>query len=197
MTSRCELTRRIGIDVGHRVPDHGSKCRNPHGHRYEILATCVGPVMDQKGHQENGMVIDFGNIKKYMMDLLDAAFDHGFVVYSGDAAMMNMYFPGRDHLAVAETYRQSWNTAIQEYLQAISSGEKTNPIVLPRTLHSEQDPNGLKIIVVDYVPTAENLAHHMFTMLRQPIRAHYGSDVIDLKHIVLYETPNGSVQIGE
>ena len=45
--NRCELTRRIGIDMGHRVPDHGSKCRNPHGHRYEILATCEGPVINQ------------------------------------------------------------------------------------------------------------------------------------------------------
>ena len=34
------VRRQIGIDAGHRVMTHGSKCRNMHGHRYTIEAHC-------------------------------------------------------------------------------------------------------------------------------------------------------------
>jgi len=194
MTQRCILHREIGIDVGHRVPDHGSKCRNPHGHRYRIIATCEGPVLNQSGHEENGMVVDFGNVKKYMMDWLDAVFDHGFVVYKGDTAMMNMFFPGKhSHDVVFEDFKFAWEQQQAAYLGAMSVGKETSAMDLPRTCQSEQDPNGMKIIVVDYIPTAENLARHMYELLKQPLEAHYGNDTIKLVNIRLYETPNGWV----
>ena len=38
-----EATRRIEWDMGHRVPEHGGKCRTPHGHRYVAEVTVRGP----------------------------------------------------------------------------------------------------------------------------------------------------------
>jgi 6-pyruvoyltetrahydropterin/6-carboxytetrahydropterin synthase len=154
--------------------------------------------MDQDGHEENGMIVDFGNVKKYMMDLLDAVFDHGFVVYHKDTAMMNMFFPGKDHSEVFNHYVVTWEEQLHRYEMTLKNNlgglePKKDPIALPRTCYSDQDPSGMKIIVVDYVPTAENLAAHMFNMLRRAIRAHYGKEVIDLVELTLYETPNGSV----
>ena len=191
---KTQLTREIGIDVGHRVPDHASKCRAPHGHRYRILATCEGQIIDEKDNPENGMVIDFSNIKKYMMDLLDAAFDHGFVISSKDTAMMSMFFPGLNPDDVLNFFTESWESELNKYVTGIHDDPK--PIFLPRTCVSEQDPNGMKVIVVPYTPTAENLASHMFQMLKRPIQAHYGRD-IQLHNIVLFETPNGSVMVQE
>lgn len=198
MVKRCILHREIGIDVGHRVPDHGSKCRNPHGHRYRIIATCEGPVIDEAGNEENGMVLDFGNVKKYMMDFLDSVFDHGFVVYKGDKVMMNMFFQDRDPKEVFSKFKEDWDFKVKNYLTAVRNDFKggtwsTAPLYLKRTKPTEQDPDGLKIIVVDYVPTAENLAAHMFKLLKQPIEAHFPNDDIRLVNIRLYETPNGYV----
>lgn len=192
MTHRAILHREIGIDVGHRVPDHGSKCRNPHGHRYRIIATCEGPVLDQAGNEENGMVVDFGNVKRYMMDWLDSVFDHGFVVYAYDKALMNMFFPGSDPIEVLSDYNAAWTEEKTTYLEAMKKNAHLSPIKLPHTDSTEQDPTGLKVIVVDYVPTAENLAKHMFELLSEPVSAHYGNDV-KLVNIRLYETPNGWV----
>lgn len=195
MTQRCIIHREIGIDVGHRVPDHGSKCRNPHGHRYRVIATCEGPVMDQKGNEENGMVVDFGNLKKYMMDIIDAVFDHGFVVYKGDKAMMDMFFGGYPMPSdlISSTFKLAWNNKLSKYREMVLVKGPTDPIVLDRTKNSEQDPDGMKVIIVDYVPTAENLAKHFYEMLAPIIAAHYGDDTIRLINIRLYETPNGWV----
>lgn len=192
MTNRCIIHRKIGIDVGHRVPDHGSKCRNPHGHRYTVEATCAGPVMDQSGNEENGMVLDFGNVKKYMMDLIDAVFDHGFVVYRGDTAMMQMFFPDRSLEKVADEFEAVWNLSITAYCQMLHNGDKVSGLLLPVAKVSDQDPGGMKVIIVNYVPTAENLAKHMFEMLSYPIEEHYDGN-IKLVNLRLYETPNGWV----
>lgn len=78
------ITRRIEIDAGHRVPDHASKCRNPHGHRYEVEVDVDGKVRLEPGHPENGMVIDFAVVKQAMLDAIDAPWDHAFLVHEDD-----------------------------------------------------------------------------------------------------------------
>ena len=191
--NNCIIHREIGIDMGHRVPDHGSKCRNPHGHRYQIIATCRGPILDISGNEENGMVVDFGNLKKYMMDILDSVFDHGFLITYKDNAMMNMYFHNEDPQSVYNNYTNIWKNQLNDYKNNVINKINPSPILLPRTCFSDQDVNGMKVIVVNYIPTAENIAKHMFDMLEPIVAAHYGNDTIKLINIKIYETPNGSV----
>jgi 6-pyruvoyltetrahydropterin/6-carboxytetrahydropterin synthase len=76
------ITREIGIDAGHRVPQHGSKCRSLHGHRYTIQATCEGPLA-QAG-EETGMVLDFGFLKDEMMGEIDEPCDHALILWNQD-----------------------------------------------------------------------------------------------------------------
>ena len=76
------ITREIQIDAAHRVPDHGSKCRFIHGHRYVVQATCVGPLHDSG--EQTGMVIDFGFLKEEMMAVIDGPADHGLLLYHKD-----------------------------------------------------------------------------------------------------------------
>lgn len=71
--------------MGHRVPNHKSKCKNLHGHRYKIEATVDDKVIDKKGSSDEGMVIDFGDLKAIMIKEIDVRFDHGFVMYADDA----------------------------------------------------------------------------------------------------------------
>jgi 6-pyruvoyltetrahydropterin/6-carboxytetrahydropterin synthase len=40
-----EVTKIVEWDMGHRVPNHKSKCRNPHGHRYRLEVTIGGPLI--------------------------------------------------------------------------------------------------------------------------------------------------------
>lgn len=186
------IHREIGIDTGHRVPDHGSKCRSCHGHRYRIIATCLGEVVERDGNEENGMVIDFGNIKQYMMDTFDAIFDHGFVVYKGDKMLMNMFFPGEPAETVYQEFSEDLNSQHSRYISATKGGKPTVPIEPLRAVIDPDEARGQKIIVTKYVPTAENLAKHMYELLAPIVKAHYNNDV-KLVNIRLYETPNGFV----
>lgn len=69
------ITRRFGLDAGHRLAEHDFKCQNLHGHRYKFEITIEGyPDPDL------GYLIDFSNVKGPVMD----AFDHTTILNEDD-----------------------------------------------------------------------------------------------------------------
>lgn len=87
--TEIRITKEIGIDVGHRVPNHASKCRNPHGHRYRIIAHAVGHIIEDVGAPDEGMLVDFSYLKDLLMRYADEPLDHGFIIYHDDAEMFD------------------------------------------------------------------------------------------------------------
>lgn len=137
------ITRRLEFDSGHRIPDHQSQCRHLHGHRYAIEITLAGEVIRQAGSPLNGMVMDFSDIKALAKRNLVDAWDHAFLVWRGDVAVVS-------------------------FLESLP---------------------GHKTVVLDVVPTAENLAIVAFDLLDQVYRDTYGNH-LRLEQVRLYETPN-------
>ena len=85
------ITKSIEWDMGHRVPNHKSKCRNPHGHRYRMELSLSGLVNRNAGASSEGMVIDFGDIKRIMMNQIHDVLDHGFMVYEKDQLLLSFF----------------------------------------------------------------------------------------------------------
>ena len=86
-----KVTKCIEWDMGHRVPNHKSKCRNPHGHRYKLELTVGGDINQITGDSSEGMVIDFGDIKKLMMEFVHDVLDHGFMIYKEDQILIDFF----------------------------------------------------------------------------------------------------------
>ena len=78
------ITRRLEFDAGHRIPNHASQCRHLHGHRYAIEITLSGEIIRTEGAAEEGMVMDFSDVKRIANDVLVSQWDHGFLVHRGD-----------------------------------------------------------------------------------------------------------------
>lgn len=70
--------------MAHRVPNHKSKCQNLHGHRYKIEVGVHGNLVATPGASDEGMVIDFSDLKQTMMIALDEQYDHNSVFYDRD-----------------------------------------------------------------------------------------------------------------
>lgn len=81
------ISKEIQFDAGHRVPLHKSKCKNPHGHRYKVVAYLVGELITEGS--EAGMVKDFGDVKDILMVRVHDRYDHGFIVHRGDEDLKN------------------------------------------------------------------------------------------------------------
>ena len=83
------ITRRLEFDAGHRIPHHDSQCRHLHGHRYAIEVTVSGEVIVAASDPEQGMVADFASVKKLVHEQVVAPWDHSFLVYAGDRAVVD------------------------------------------------------------------------------------------------------------
>ena len=94
------ITRRLEFDSGHRIPNHHGQCRHLHGHRYAIEVTLTGEVADHPGKPDDGMVLDFGDIKlltkQYVVDL----WDHAFLVAKEDKSVVDFLATLPNHKTV-------------------------------------------------------------------------------------------------
>ena len=144
------ITRKMEFDAGHRIPDHNSQCRNLHGHRYTLQITLVGEVVKQDGVSDNGMIMDFSDIKSLAQEYLVGLWDHAFLVYQNDLV-------------------------VKDFL-----------LTLP----------GHKTVVIDRVPTVENLAQIAFDTLKEVYHVRYGR-TLALQKVTLYETPNCWAEIND
>lgn len=138
-----QITTRLEFDAGHRIPSHKSQCRNLHGHRYAIEITLSGDIIRQEGISENGMVMDFSDVKAIARRAVVDVWDHAFLVYRGDQVILDFLRTLPDH----------------------------------------------KTVVMETVPTAENMAAEAFSILQAEYLDTYGNH-LKLERVRLYETPN-------
>jgi len=137
------ITRKLEFDAGHRIPDHNSQCRNLHGHRYTLEITLTGQVVEHDGQADNGMIMDFSDVKNLARENLVDLWDHAFLVYEKDAK-------------------------VREFLESLPDH---------------------KTVVLNRVPTVENLAKIAFDILKPVYQDRYSTG-LSLSKIKLFETPN-------
>lgn len=169
ITQNFYVTRRIGIDAGHRIRQHGSKCRHIHGHRYEIEATCSASSLHRGGEQD-AMVLDFGFLKEEMLHTIDRFCDHGFIAESEDTEVLKLFAPQHEAF-------EAWFTKIENEV-------KTHGFAAPLETH-----DAMRLYVIPFAPTAEVLARHWHDRLRDRVTARSNGLAV-LNRVRVWETPN-------
>lgn len=76
------ITKEFHFEMAHALKGYDGSCRNIHGHSYQMLVTVKGtPILDEN-NPKLGMVMDFGDLKKIVNELIVDVFDHAFVLNS-------------------------------------------------------------------------------------------------------------------
>ena len=78
------IKRFVETDTGHRVPNHKSKCKHMHGHRYRWEAVIEGDIIQTSGVSDEGMLIDFSDISEILERHIHDVVDNSFIVYEKD-----------------------------------------------------------------------------------------------------------------
>ena len=92
------IRRWVETDTGHRVPNHKSKCRHMHGHRYRWEAELEGDVVTLGGVSEEGMLMDFTDVSTILNEYIHDVVDHAFIVYEGDKeTLVALSHMGEEH----------------------------------------------------------------------------------------------------
>ena len=66
--------------MAHALYGYDGLCKNIHGHSYRLWVTLRGPVLDEPGHEKDGMVLDFGLLKRLVNPHIIDKYDHSFVL---------------------------------------------------------------------------------------------------------------------
>ena len=92
------IRRWVETDTGHRVPNHKSKCRHMHGHRYRWDAELEGDVVTLGGVSDEGMLMDFSDVSAILNEYIHDVVDHAFIVYESDKeALVALSHMGDEH----------------------------------------------------------------------------------------------------
>lgn len=73
------VTRQIEFCYGHRLLDYAGKCRHLHGHNGLAVVTLEGKELDAQG-----MLVDFGEIKRTLQRWIDEELDHNMILRRDD-----------------------------------------------------------------------------------------------------------------
>ena len=86
--------------MGHRVLNHRSVCKGLHGHRYKAEICVEGDLVEEKDASEEGMVIDFADIKKISQTFIQKELDHAFMVWDKDIELLDFFKNSKGHKPV-------------------------------------------------------------------------------------------------
>ena len=80
--AKIRLTKEFFFEMAHALWNYDGACSNIHGHSYRLLVTVLGEPIDDPSHPKNGMVMDFGELKKIVNEEIVKPFDHAVVISS-------------------------------------------------------------------------------------------------------------------
>jgi 6-pyruvoyltetrahydropterin/6-carboxytetrahydropterin synthase len=70
------VTKIITFEAAHCLPSHKGKCKNLHGHQFKLEVE-IGNKHDVIN--DDGMIIDFGDIKEVLQQIVDDNLDHTYL----------------------------------------------------------------------------------------------------------------------
>lgn len=77
------ISKEFKFEMAHALPGYDGLCKNIHGHSYELIVTVAGIPINDANNPKNGMVMDFGQLKKIVRENIVDKFDHSLVLPNG------------------------------------------------------------------------------------------------------------------
>jgi len=138
--TKIRVTKRFHFEMAHALFQYDGLCRNIHGHSYNLQVTLIGEAKKQPGHPKDGMVLDFGDLKKVVKSKIVDRFDHALMINSlFSEEQINLLKQTSERIIVVDFQPTSENivTYISEILkQHLPSGVSLFSIRLYETVTS-------------------------------------------------------------
>lgn len=115
--NNVKVSKIFYFDSGHRLSNYQGKCFALHGHTYKLEVFVEGPI------NQEGMVVDFGDLKKIVNEKIVKKFDHKTILFSGDElnnqimrTMPTDWFVAVDYNPTAENMLTDINRILTDFL---------------------------------------------------------------------------------
>ena len=74
------ITKEFKFEMAHALLGYDGPCKNIHGHSYKLSVTVKGKIKQGTLDSDEGMVVDFGIVKKIVDDLIVSKYDHSLAL---------------------------------------------------------------------------------------------------------------------
>ncbi|MCF8359052.1 MAG: 6-carboxytetrahydropterin synthase [Prolixibacteraceae bacterium] len=78
--AKIRVTKYYDFEMAHALWNYDGICKNIHGHSYKLYVTVQGEPINDPDNKKNGMVIDFGDLKRIVKSNIVDVYDHTLVV---------------------------------------------------------------------------------------------------------------------
>ncbi|WP_340066352.1 6-carboxytetrahydropterin synthase [Ascidiimonas aurantiaca] len=118
--SKIRITKEFSFETGHALYGYDGKCRNVHGHSYQLSVTVIGTPIEDISHVKYGMVIDFGDLKKIVREEIVDVFDHATVFNKNTPHLeLAKELQERGHDVILADYQPTSENMVIDFAQKI------------------------------------------------------------------------------
>jgi len=78
--AKIRVTKEFNFEIAHALWNYDGPCANIHGHSYRMFVTIIGEPINDESNPKNGMVIDFGDLKKVVNEQVVNPMDHAITL---------------------------------------------------------------------------------------------------------------------
>ncbi|MDX5422407.1 MAG: 6-carboxytetrahydropterin synthase [Hymenobacteraceae bacterium] len=113
--TKIRLTRLFHFETAHALQHYDGPCRNIHGHSYRLEVTVIGTPLVNEQHPKNGMVIDFGDLKKIVQELIVEPLDHALLLREDSAQELIETLRQLNHKLVLTPYQPTCENMLIDF----------------------------------------------------------------------------------
>ncbi len=118
--AKIRITKQFRFETAHALYGYDGKCKNIHGHGYQLDVTLIGEPITDETNPKFGMVMDFGDVKKIVNASVVDVFDHGLILNQNSphqGIAQNLEELG--HKVILVDYQPSSENMIVDFAQRI------------------------------------------------------------------------------
>ncbi|ROI13756.1 6-pyruvoyl trahydropterin synthase family protein [Epilithonimonas hominis] len=137
------ITKIFNFETAHVLYNYDGKCKNMHGHSYKLFVTVKGNPIKDLDHHKNGMVVDFGDIKKIVKEEIVDIWDHAVLV-NGDSPhkLLGESLENQGHKVIFCKYQPTCENMLYDIAAKIKSKLPTHVQLAYLKLHETENSYG-------------------------------------------------------
>lgn len=137
------ITKIFNFETAHVLYNYDGKCKNMHGHSYKLFVTVKGNPIKDLDHHKNGMVVDFGDIKKIVKEEIVDIWDHAVLV-NGDSPhkLLGESLESQGHKVIFCEYQPTCENMLYDIAAKIKSKLPTHVQLAYLKLHETENSYG-------------------------------------------------------
>ena len=119
--AKIRLTKEFSFEAAHALGGYDGPCREIHGHSYRLFVTIKGEPSTDPMNPKQGMVMDFGVLKKIVHEEIISRFDHALVLRStADKELLKLLTAQFDNLIEVD-YQPTCENMLDDFSRRITS----------------------------------------------------------------------------